>query len=217
MLGYSKPPGPSISWRVHFWSAKTLSGLRLLWQPLRGPFDDVDSAYLYDIKISDGCAARRSSSTRRTPLPSWAWCGWQCFLGPKTFRAGSAISPSSRQRNTDSSWKIRNLVTWNMTKTPVNTAGCQTGKTSSLHRSTSTAENYISTRAQGCMFISAATLEIRFEPLSDARGGFMCNSVNPVLTEKPLNNMPRVIVLQDRIGRFSGLLRPTGDSICGRG
>lgn len=46
----------------------------LLWQPLRGPFDDVDSAYLYDIKISDGCAARRSSSTRRTSLPSWAWC-----------------------------------------------------------------------------------------------------------------------------------------------
>ncbi|KAJ9415691.1 hypothetical protein QL093DRAFT_2460481 [Fusarium oxysporum] len=45
----------------------------------------------------------------------------------------------------------------------------------------------------------------------------MCNSVNLVLTKKPLNNMPTVIVLQDRIGRFSGLLRPTGDSICGRG
>ncbi|KAJ0153073.1 Uncharacterized protein HZ326_4557 [Fusarium oxysporum f. sp. albedinis] len=45
----------------------------------------------------------------------------------------------------------------------------------------------------------------------------MCNSINLVLTKKPLNNMPTAIVLQDRIGRFSGLLRPTGDSISGRG
>ncbi|KAL3605276.1 hypothetical protein FPOAC2_00219 [Fusarium poae] len=38
-------------------------------------------------------------------------------------------------------------------------------------------------------------------------------SKNPVLTDRPLDSMPRVVVLQNSDGVFSGLLRVTGDSV----
>ncbi|EWY82041.1 hypothetical protein FOYG_14161 [Fusarium oxysporum NRRL 32931] len=145
MLGYSEPPGPRISWRVHFWSAKTLSGLR---PTLKASERTIRRCRLRifvrhkDIRRLCGKKKLFNSKNFTSIL------GLVCFLDPKRFRAGSAISPSSRQQNTDSSWKIRNLVTWDMIKTPVNTAGCQTIKTSSLPRSASTAGNYISTRAK---------------------------------------------------------------------
>jgi hypothetical protein len=61
-----------------------------------------------------------------------------------------------------------------------------------------------------------AILEIRWrQPKIGA--GFLPHEANPVLSEKPLSKMPRVVVLQDQRSKYSGLLRLTGDTTCERG
>jgi hypothetical protein len=47
-------------------------------------------------------------------LPSWAWCGWQCFVDPKSLRSGLAYIDEDQIQNRARSWRTQNLVEWHM-------------------------------------------------------------------------------------------------------
>lgn len=194
----------------------------LLWQPLKAFYCDYDSGTSASEMfpgygpsytpprssafgaLSDGCAARKGRSTRRPSLPSWSWCGWQCFVDPKSYPVTSNSSPDSDQKTANASWTLRNLVTWKS----ISEKGSEKGPSPGLSVS-----NQISARVASACFLSAATLEIRVYPSRTFHYiGFMRSSVNSVLAERPLKDMPAVVVIQDKSGLFSGLLRVTGNS-----
>ncbi|KAJ4127709.1 hypothetical protein NW768_007981 [Fusarium equiseti] len=196
----------------------------LLWQPLKASYLDSDSGYSSSELVprysssytppissafgalSDGCVARRGRSTRRPSLPSWSWCGWQCFVDPKSYRMLSGMSTESDQEAENGSWFLRNLVTWKS----VNENG--SGKVPSVGLGPLSASNHISARVPSACFLSAATLAIRVYPSHTCHYvGVMRSSINSVLAERPLKDMPAVIVIQDSAGHFSGLLRVTGN------
>ncbi|KAF7883927.1 hypothetical protein EAF00_011239 [Botryotinia globosa] len=67
----------------------------LLWQPLKS------------------CYRRTSTSKNARYLPSWAWCGWECFVNPWSFQASFCLdSNDSLRKDKAGSWKLQNLVTW---------------------------------------------------------------------------------------------------------
>jgi len=182
----------------------------LLWQPLKCHYTSPDPPMESFCKLFDGCKGRTGPSTRRSTLPSWAWCGWQCFVDPKAFQAAMNINePGPYRKNTSSSWRLKSTINWecmspegeDLTQEP--SLPSPNGKYPPLTSSRITAWTSCIT------LFPAATLEIRIKPYVTKRTAFMDSSVNPVLSEKPLNEMPKVVVLQDSTGRFSGLLRIT--------
>ena len=186
----------------------------LLWQPLKYHYTSPDPPIEDSRKVFDGCKGRTGPSTRRSTLPSWAWCGWQCFVDPKVFQAAMNINEAgSYRKNVSSSWRLRSKINWECTShdadqqgeysTPEPSPRSSNGKSLPLVSSCITAWT-------SCITLSpAATLEIRIKPSVTKRTAFMDSSVNPVLSERPLNEMPKVVVLQDSAARFSGLLRIT--------
>ncbi|XP_014558932.1 hypothetical protein COCVIDRAFT_92972 [Bipolaris victoriae FI3] len=72
----------------------------LLWQP----FETADR------RVDRG----NSSSTFGgvSSLPSWAWCGWQCFVDPMSLRSGLAYINEDQMRNRARSWQTQNLIEW---------------------------------------------------------------------------------------------------------
>ncbi|KAH7184659.1 heterokaryon incompatibility protein-domain-containing protein, partial [Fusarium flagelliforme] len=85
----------------------------LLWQPLKMSYDDVDTGRSASGRVlSDGCAPRTGLPTRRPSLPSWAWCGWQCFVDPDSLLKAFNLCQSSDQNLERKSWTLQNLVTW---------------------------------------------------------------------------------------------------------
>ncbi|KAH7174124.1 heterokaryon incompatibility protein-domain-containing protein [Fusarium flagelliforme] len=189
----------------------------LLWQPLKCRYTSPDPPMENSCKLFDGCKGRTGPSTRRSTLPSWAWCGWQCFVDPKVFQAAMNINkPGPYREDASSSWRLKSTTNWECTSPDLEHADQQgedltqgpsppspNGKYLPLTSSLITAWTSCTT------LFPAATLEIRIKPYVTKRTAFMDSSVNPVLSEKPLNEMPKVVVLQDSIGRFSGLLRIT--------
>ncbi|KAH6964947.1 heterokaryon incompatibility protein-domain-containing protein [Fusarium venenatum] len=78
----------------------------LLWQPLKG-------TYRFAWSPESGGHRPSSPSTRRPTLPSWAWCGWLCFIDPESFRSALNIGRDGHDKTSiESSWKLRNVVTW---------------------------------------------------------------------------------------------------------
>jgi hypothetical protein len=85
----------------------------LLWQPLKAECEIPQSEV-----ITDGIPGRISSSTRRSTLPSWAWCGWQCFVDPQSFQAVLNLGQDGCYReDSTSSWKLCNITTWEYAST----------------------------------------------------------------------------------------------------
>jgi hypothetical protein len=157
----------------------------LLWQPLRGCYEGTHESNLWD-----GCPERNSMSTRRPALPSWAWCGWRCFIDPKSFQTAFNIGRNGHSENSSAnSWRLRSTTTWEYG--------------SSEHISAWTAHSFL---------LPAATLEISNWPTGLLGAGMPRGFVNPALTEKPLDKMPKVVVLQDQNKKWAGLIRITGDA-----
>ncbi|KAJ4111489.1 hypothetical protein NW768_011843 [Fusarium equiseti] len=188
----------------------------LLWQPLKCHYTSLESPIGYLRKPYDGCKGRTGPSTHRPTLPSWAWCGWQCFVDPKVFQVSKEINESRSYGENVSSWRLKSTVKWEYAGAELENAG-QQGKDltqevspASLNgKSPLLASSRIAALTSCITLFPAATLEIRYEPTMMLRSGFMGSSVHPVLSEKPLERMPKVVVLQDSTGRFSGLLRIT--------
>ncbi|KAK7179408.1 heterokaryon incompatibility protein [Paraphaeosphaeria sporulosa] len=203
----------------------------LLWQPLSRQLDTPECKAL-----ADGCPGSLTLSSRRHTLPSWAWCGWQCFVDPRSFQAALNLGGDSYcMRDTTSSWKLCSIITWEYTAAskqepfkfdePLQRLRNQTQNISSLQSplhngsGVSTHSNHISALAMHASFFPAATLEIRFQEgwqFMDA-AGLLGGFANPVLSEKDICKKPRVVVLRDSMMRFSGLLCITGNSDCKRG
>ncbi|KAL4726641.1 hypothetical protein ACLX1H_005529 [Fusarium chlamydosporum] len=193
----------------------------LLWQPLKCVYDSPDPPINPSRKHSDGCEESTGPSTRRPSLPSWAWSGWQCFVEPKSLLAGSDIQRQGTYENdVPRSWRLLRTVEWectNDTSFPNDLEKqdkqCADRSLNLLplpsRRSLSSLPKYIAAWTSCITLRHAATLEIRIEPFMRKRAAFMNSSVNPVLSEKPLNEMCKVAVLQDSTGRFAGLLRIT--------
>ncbi|KAJ4006022.1 hypothetical protein NW752_001267 [Fusarium irregulare] len=182
----------------------------LLWQPLKRPPTYVAQFSL----ISDGRMPTQRPSSRRPSLPSWAWCGWQCFVDPtsllKAFSPGQPLEQESK-RNPRT---LQNLVTWKPVGEGKHEQGLSQGSEASSSQS-----NLIIARVSSAHFFSAATLALRVAPTISTfpTGGlfgsaFVSAQANPVLGEKPLEDSPKVVVIQDHSGMLSGLLRVTGHS-----
>ncbi|RGP67470.1 heterokaryon incompatibility [Fusarium longipes] len=187
----------------------------LLWQPLKSNYDSPDPPIKHPRKLSDGCEGRTGPSSRRPTLPSWAWCGWQCFIDPNSFRAAMEIdSQGTYKGDTSSTWRLKSTVEWKSINDMQTPAQQHRGSAPELSPSLSTQisyspPNYIAAWTSCITLHAAATLELRIEPFMMKRAGFMDSSVNPVLSEKSLNEMCQVGVLQNATGRFAGLLRIT--------
>lgn len=189
----------------------------LLWQPLKCHYTSPDTPVEHTRKLFHGCKGRTGPSTRRPSLPSWAWCGWRCYLDPKAFRAAIEINETgSSEQNATSSWRLKSTIKWECTSHDLGNAD-QQGEEVNLEPSLPSPDGKSRPLASSCItawtsyitLFPAATLEIRIKPSVTKRTAFMDSSINPVLSEKPLNEMPKVVVLQDSTGRFSGLLRIT--------
>ncbi|RBR11207.1 uncharacterized protein FIESC28_09091 [Fusarium coffeatum] len=172
----------------------------LLWQPLKTPFL---CGYF-------GNQLRRLS-TRRPSLPSWAWCGWQCFVDPTSLLKAFSLSQPSDQIFGTNLRTLENLVTWK----PAGADGKDRKVLSQRSKPSSSQSNLITARVASACFFSAATLALARwggQAYDDSFSAFTRASANTVLGEKPLNDLPRVVVVQDHSGLFSGLLRVTGNS-----
>jgi hypothetical protein len=66
-------------------------------------------------------------------------------------------------------------------------------------------------------FSPAAVLEIRYQPKLINRSGLIRARFNPVLNERPLHKLPKVVVIQNQRSEYAGLMRLTGDISCKRG
>ena len=162
----------------------------LLWQPLKRPPWQV-------------------SSVRRPSLPSWAWCGWQCFVDPKSLLKAFTPGQPLDQEVKRNPRTLQNLVTWK----PVGAQGRYEEDWSQRSKASLSQSNLITARVPSAQFFSAATLALGVPPNMGLFGAsFVSAEANPVLGEKPLGNSPKVIVIQDRSGSFAGLLRVTGHS-----
>ncbi|KAL6695392.1 heterokaryon incompatibility domain-containing protein [Trichoderma pleuroticola] len=167
----------------------------LLWQPLKG-------SYLHTWHRENGGHRKSCPSTRRRTLPSWAWCGWQCFIDPASFQSVLNVGQNSHIAN---SLKLRNTVTWEHVDSPGESA----------QRTLSTSNNNISASVTRASFLPAATLEIQYAPFPIRRTGFYLAFANPVLIQSPLANLSKVVALRDTEGRLAGVIRITGDATCG--
>ncbi|TGO56633.1 hypothetical protein BCON_0075g00230 [Botryotinia convoluta] len=200
----------------------------LLWQPLKD------------------CHRRTSTSKNARYLPSWAWCGWECFVDPWSFQASFCLdSNDSLRKDKAGSWKLQNLVTWEASssvrgsnwleetsdrlsmKIPQlsvpDVQRKQTNMTDSDRKLTthSSMDNniestFLSCLAERAFFLPSATLRIEHNQ-PPLKRGIMRMFAEPILNEKPLSSLPSVIVLQNQKGVFCGLLRITGDAECERG
>ncbi|KAH7242762.1 heterokaryon incompatibility protein-domain-containing protein [Fusarium tricinctum] len=172
----------------------------LLWQPLKGDYNSTHPHGWH----TDGRQEKTCLSTRRPTLPSWAWCGWQCFIDPESFQAVLNLDQNGHHKNGSvTSWKLQKTVAWQYATLPED----PTKRESSL-------SNHISAQVARALFFPVSTLEICFHPWALQIAGFLHVSANPTLTHKPLSDMPKVVVLRDTAGKFSGLLRITGSSTC---
>ncbi|KAF5548193.1 hypothetical protein FNAPI_8297 [Fusarium napiforme] len=164
----------------------------LLWQPLKS------SCY------------KSGHSARRPSLPSWAWCGWQCFVDPQSLELAPNIDQTRHNRETTENWKLQDSVAWELPE-------------ESPERPV-LASNLISAQLSRAFFLSAATLEIRkmgeihkvgfWNRPANMHSAYLKASGNPVLTKTSLHEMPKVVVLQNPKGEVAGLLRITGDFKC---
>ncbi|KAF5545304.1 heterokaryon incompatibility protein [Fusarium phyllophilum] len=138
----------------------------LLWQPLKS------NCY------------KSGHSARRPSLPSWAWCGWQCFVDPESLEPGLNIDQNRRDRETSETWKLQDAVIWELHgESPERPAS---------------ASNLISAQVSRAFFLPAVTLEIRkmrFRSVPDSAS--LKASKNPFLTKTYLHEMPNVVVLQN--------------------
>ncbi|RGP79792.1 heterokaryon incompatibility [Fusarium longipes] len=168
----------------------------LLWQPLKN--------YRKDRWVSKREAPPKvTPPVRRPTLPSWAWCGWQCFIDPTSFN--TAIGLSNNDRDKENSWRLRNPVTWQYSNSVEHLRS-----------------QHISAYVSRATFSPAATLAIQ-EYHAPSRYRFAQNSyasmapqpyVNLILNQKPLDCLAKVVVLQDAGGSLAGMVRITGDSTC---
>jgi hypothetical protein len=57
---------------------------------------------------------RQDSPVPHSSLPSYSWCGWQCFVEPRSLRSGlSYIDEADCQQHAES-WRTRHTVDWNI-------------------------------------------------------------------------------------------------------
>lgn len=170
----------------------------LLWQPLKG-------TYLHTWHRANGGHRKSGPSTRRPTLPSWAWCGWQCFIDPESFQSALNVDQDGHKKiSIMNSWKLRNTVTWEHVDSPEESA-----------QRTLSISNHLSASVTRASFLPAATLEIQYAPFPTRRTGFYLAFANPVLIQSPLTNLFKVVALRDTEGRFGGVIRITGDASCG--
>ncbi|RGP78943.1 heterokaryon incompatibility [Fusarium longipes] len=166
----------------------------LLWQPLKG-------TYLYAWSPESGGHRKSGLPIRRPTLPSWAWCGWECFVDPDSFLPALNYDEDGQDKtDISNSWRLRKTVIWEH-------AG-------SAEQSTLATSNHISASVTRIFFFPAATLEIEYAPVTTNRTGFYLAFANPVLVQTPLTSLSRVIILRDIQGKFSGMIRIAGDSTC---
>jgi hypothetical protein len=69
----------------------------LLWQPFGTAGRRVD---------------RTEDSIMRSSLPSWSWCGWQCYVDPWRFRSGLTYINEVTCQRRGRSWRTKHLVEW---------------------------------------------------------------------------------------------------------
>ncbi|KAK4068210.1 uncharacterized protein Triagg1_7453 [Trichoderma aggressivum f. europaeum] len=170
----------------------------LLWQPLKGTYLDTWPRTNRD---HQGCGP----SARRPTLPSWAWCGWQCFIDPESFQSVPNVDQDGHKKiDITNSWKLQNTVTWEHVDSAEEPA-----------QRTLPKSNHISASVTRAYFLPAATLEIQNVPFPISHAGFYSAFANPVLTQSPLTNLSKVVALRDTEGRFGGVIRITGDAACG--
>lgn len=158
----------------------------LLWQPLRECHRRTD--------IVKGTAY---------PLPSWSWCGWQCFVDPR-----SLISNMSSKTPSTSPPANQSLVTWS-TKT-------KDGMTVPVSESDRIGDAlpWLIGKPRQATFHTGVILRVAPFIFTDQWidcGGNVDGFSHSVLTDKPLNTLVPVVVLRDKQGKFCGLLRATGE------
>jgi hypothetical protein len=79
----------------------------LLWQPIHGCYTTLK--YQGESPI-DGWPERPSLSIRRSTLPSWAWCGWQCYIDPRSLDLISDFDKPTAKRRLEST--VRWTYNW---------------------------------------------------------------------------------------------------------
>jgi hypothetical protein len=201
----------------------------LLWQPLKADYEIPECAV-----IRDGIPGRISLPTRRSILPSWAWCGWQCFVDPRSFQAALNLGQDGCYwEDSSSSWKLRSIITWEdvsssirepvkvdeAVKNPRNQIPSISSFQAATTHQSRLSTSQISAIVSQAFFFPAATLEIRFQTEWRRRkcSALLSAFANPILSEKNLLERPKVIVLRDPARGFSGLLCITGHSDCKQG
>lgn len=75
----------------------------LLWQPFGTADRRVDRHEDPDNIVDSG---------QISSLPSWSWCGWQCFVDPWSLRSGLAYLDEPQYQARAGSWRTTNLVNW---------------------------------------------------------------------------------------------------------
>ncbi|TGO69871.1 hypothetical protein BOTNAR_0006g00600 [Botryotinia narcissicola] len=170
----------------------------LLWQPLKD------------------CYRRTSTSENARYLPSWAWCGWECFVDPWSFQASFCLdSNDSLRKDKAGSWKLQNLVTWEASSS---VRGSDWLEETADQISTNIPQSSIpDVQRKKISPIPTANSPQIVDNQPPLKRGIMHIFTEPILNEKPLSSLPSVIVLQNQKGVFCGLLRITGDVECERG
>jgi hypothetical protein len=56
---------------------------------------------------------RLDSPVPHSSLPSYSWCGWQCFLEPRSLRSGLSYIGEANCQQHAASWRTRHTVDWN--------------------------------------------------------------------------------------------------------
>lgn len=69
----------------------------LLWQPFG---------------ITDRRIDRSDKYEKHSSLPSWSWCGWQCFVDPSSYLSGLAYFKNKASSKRAGSWRTKRLVDW---------------------------------------------------------------------------------------------------------
>lgn len=195
----------------------------LLWQPLKGSYSSLK---LSDPSSHDEAGGRMDLPTRRPTLPSWAWCGWQCVIDPKSLQMAHGLGRTkNRAATSTSSWTFESIAKWEyMAELQESSRRCEADGQETPPPAFRWLPVSAATSAPLCTIISAdvpyallcpaATFEIRSADRRKRKAGFMVSYVNPALQDKPLIEMPRVVVLMNKSRCFSGLLRITGEGIC---
>lgn len=156
----------------------------LLWQPLRR------------------CYRRKGLATGTDfPFPSWSWCGWQCYLDPRSFLSGISAFQESAPRSIDSSWKTQTCIDWS-----IRTSAGGSHPVSEAFENDDLLPQLVCRAERACFYV-ADTLWIS-EPSFISGPSFTKRLAGG---GSPLSEMMPVVVLQDKSGNFSGLLKTTDD------